>query len=172
MKEKIKQINSQHLQSTNILQLSLEESKKEIESLNRELDELHNYPISNTRVNHLAISRNKSASPLTIKEDDAPKTNFILGQSNAQSSDENNLKSSSEGKVKMRTIHQLLSETAQLPVTNEEFEQLVTQLRQIKIELGKAKLQLEHVNELLNESELNNERLNEQISLLKEEIRR
>ena len=35
-----------------------------------------------------------------------------------------------------------------------------------------AKFQLEHLNELLNESELNNVRLTEQINVLKEEIRR
>ncbi len=31
---------------------------------------------------------------------------------------------------------------------------------------------LEDINELLNESELNNERLNEQVNILKKEIRR
>jgi hypothetical protein len=42
----------------------------------------------------------------------------------------------------------------------------------LKNDLNKAKIQLEHLNELLNESELNNVRLTEQINVLKEEIRR
>jgi len=39
-------------------------------------------------------------------------------------------------------------------------------------EFNKIKLRLIHTTELLNESELNNERLNEQVSFLKDEIRR
>ncbi len=42
----------------------------------------------------------------------------------------------------------------------------------LKSDLFKSKKQLEHVSELLNETELNNVRLNEQIKLLKKEIRR
>ena len=45
-------------------------------------------------------------------------------------------------------------------------------MEQFKKELSKGRLQLEHLNELLNESELNNVRLSEQINVLKEEIRR
>lgn len=42
----------------------------------------------------------------------------------------------------------------------------------LRSDLTKSKVQLEHLNELLNESELNNARLSEQINLLKDEIRR
>ena len=49
---------------------------------------------------------------------------------------------------------------------------ILGQIEQLKNELNKAKTQLEHLNELLNESELNNSRLTEQINVLKEEIRR
>ena len=51
-------------------------------------------------------------------------------------------------------------------------QNLLAQMDQLKADLVKSKKQLEHLNDLLNESELNNVRLTEQINLLKEEIRR
>ena len=51
-------------------------------------------------------------------------------------------------------------------------KQVLNQMNQLKTDLTKSKVQLEHLSELLNESELNNNRLSEQINLLKEEIRR
>ena len=45
-------------------------------------------------------------------------------------------------------------------------------ITQLKSDLSKTRVQIEHLNELLNESELNNARLSDQINLLKEEIRR
>lgn len=45
-------------------------------------------------------------------------------------------------------------------------------ITQLKNDLSKTRVQIEHLNELLNESELNNARLSDQINLLKEEIRR
>ena len=48
----------------------------------------------------------------------------------------------------------------------------MNQIEQLKSDINKGRLQLEHLNELLNESELNNARLTDQINLLKEEIRR
>jgi hypothetical protein len=45
-------------------------------------------------------------------------------------------------------------------------------IKTLRDELNRTIKRLEHINELLNESELNNERLNEQVSILKEEIRR
>jgi hypothetical protein len=56
------------------------------------------------------------------------------------------------------------------PSTNNSFD--LKPNEQLKNDLNKAKFQLEHLNELLNESELNNVRLTEQINVLKEEIRR
>ena len=49
---------------------------------------------------------------------------------------------------------------------------LLAQIDKLKVDLSKARLQLEHLNELLNETELNNARLTDQINLLKDEIRR
>ncbi len=46
------------------------------------------------------------------------------------------------------------------------------QVNNLKEEISKLKMKLEHLTELLNESELNNLRLSEQINVLKEEIRR
>jgi hypothetical protein len=51
-------------------------------------------------------------------------------------------------------------------------ENVELERKRIEEELNKTKLHLLSTTELLNESELNNERLNEQVALLKDEIRR
>ena len=62
--------------------------------------------------------------------------------------------------------------------TNEEkprhvlFEDVELERQRIEEELNKTRLRLLNTTELLNESELNNVRLSEQVSLLKDEIRR
>jgi uncharacterized small protein (DUF1192 family) len=53
-----------------------------------------------------------------------------------------------------------------------ETQTLLSQIGQLKTDLIKSKKQLEHLNDLLNETELNNVRLSEQITVLKDEIRR
>ena len=75
----------------------------------------------------------------------------------------------------IKTFEQLLNESSSNPVspnTNQNSEEVLSQIDKLKTDLGKSRVQLEHLNELLNESELNNNRLSEQINLLKEEIRR
>jgi hypothetical protein len=52
------------------------------------------------------------------------------------------------------------------------FENIELERKRMEEEFNKIKLRLIHTTELLNESELNNERLNEQVSFLKDEIRR
>jgi hypothetical protein len=52
------------------------------------------------------------------------------------------------------------------------FENIELERKRMEEEFNKIKLRLIHTTELLNESELNNERLNEQVALLKDEIRR
>jgi hypothetical protein len=52
------------------------------------------------------------------------------------------------------------------------FEDVELERQRIEEELNKTKHRLLNTNELLNESELNNVRLSEQVSLLKDEIRR
>lgn len=49
---------------------------------------------------------------------------------------------------------------------------LLHQMELLKQDMNKGKLQLVHLNELLNESELSNSRLTEQINVFKDEIRR
>lgn len=79
----------------------------------------------------------------------------------------------------IKTFEQLLNETSptvsQLASPNSMFHTPLTgsvEVDKLKTDLNKSRVQLEHLNELLNESELNNNRLNDQINLLKEEIRR
>lgn len=75
------------------------------------------------------------------------------------------------------SLEELLSEPSK-PIANPnsqfsvDSKAYLSQIEQLKSELNKGRLQLEHLNELLNESELNNARLTDQINLLKEEIRR
>jgi hypothetical protein len=57
-------------------------------------------------------------------------------------------------------------------MSNTDSSLILGQIEQLKNDLTKSKRQLEHLNDLLNESELNNVRLTEQINVLKEEIRR
>ena len=72
-----------------------------------------------------------------------------------------------------KTFEQLLNEPLPTQLINSlDSKAILGQIEQLKNELHKAKTQLEHLNELLNESELNNARLTEQINVLKEEIRR
>jgi hypothetical protein len=52
------------------------------------------------------------------------------------------------------------------------FEDVELERQRTDEELNKTRCRLLHTNELLNESELNNVRLSEQVSLLKDEIRR
>lgn len=75
----------------------------------------------------------------------------------------------------IKTFEQLLNESSSnpaSPITDRNSDEVLSQIDKLKTDLGKSRLQLEHLNELLNESELNNNRLSEQINLLKEEIRR
>jgi hypothetical protein len=75
-----------------------------------------------------------------------------------------------------QTLEDLLSEPLPSNKNNEVYQNedklIVDQLEQMKSQLSKAKIQIEHLNELLNESELNSSRSCEQINLLKQEIRR
>lgn len=75
----------------------------------------------------------------------------------------------------IKTFEQLLNEELSAPnITPNHINNdlTLTQIEKLKVDLSKSRVQLEHLNELLNESELNNNRLSDQISLLKEEIRR
>lgn len=75
----------------------------------------------------------------------------------------------------IKTFEQLLNEELSSPSTPSNHinnDLALSQIEKLKVDLSKSRVQLEHLNELLNESELNNNRLSDQISLLKEEIRR
>ena len=71
----------------------------------------------------------------------------------------------------IKTFEQLLNEELSSP-NHINSDLALSQIEKLKVDLSKSRVQLEHLNELLNESELNNNRLSDQISLLKEEIRR
>jgi hypothetical protein len=70
------------------------------------------------------------------------------------------------------TFEKLLNEPASVLTSNTDSSVILKQIDKLKNDLIRSKKQLEHLNDLLNESELNNVRLTEQINVLKEEIRR
>lgn len=163
-KDKLKQLNIQNIQTISILQAQLEESKEEIDKLNKQFNELKNMDMTSNQI----IG---SSSPLNVS------ITSLSSQVNTLSpSIKSNDFSESNNKPTNKTFEQLLNEPAaptHIPSINPiDSKAILGQIEQFKNELNKAKLQLEHLNELLNESELNNARLTEQINVLKDEIRR
>ncbi len=192
--EKIRVISLKNNQAINLLQIQLEESKQEINTLNKQLNEATK---NASQVLRSSSSHSNLDFNSEFKSVESAKNNFILGskieQKNQQASDEReNLLSQSDAgsspkdaKKNSKTFEQLLNEPDDSHLTtsfsfssssndasSSTSKLLLSQIEQYKSDLNKSKLQLEHLSELLNETELNNVRLTEQINLLKEEIRR
>jgi hypothetical protein len=162
-----------------LLHSQIEESKQEIDRLNKQLYELKekNQELSTKTNSPLSASiSGKSDSAfnrLTSSKSIDLSSNFILRQvENIESSilsDENKSNKSVE-----ELLSESFSSSANLNVSTSiiDTKTLMEHMDSLKSDLNKGKLQLMHLNELLNESELNNSRLTEQIVVLKEEIRR
>jgi len=178
-------------QTINLLQSQLEEAKDDLNRLNKELNETKETSQQQGNVFSRSSSRfSPGLNETNFNHVENSKNNFILGistndQKIPHGDDIENLLSQStssspkDTRKNSKTLEQLLNEPSQtLSPTNafsfqsNDTKLLLNQIDQYKSDLNKSKLQLEHLNELLNESELNNARLTEQINLLKEEIRR
>lgn len=177
------------MQTISLLQAQLEESKQEIDKLSKQITELKNSSIEmqSTPPISAGVYMNGTSSPLSVSiqsmssstqsqsttRQSPSKTNDLL-----QHQQSNDRSSESTSSKLTKSFEQLLNEPAQATTTSNTFvnpldsKAILNQIEQLKNELNKAKLQLEHLNELLNESELNNARLTQQINVLKEEIRR
>jgi len=157
-KDKFKQLNIQSAKSIDFLQSQLEEARDQVENLNKQLnDEIksRSLPLGNT------FSSNQEKG--LIEE----RTRNEINSSNNSNSN-NTLFIEDLLSNESTTTHKFTNQTSLQKI----FESDISDYEEVKSNLSKSKLQLSHLNEILNESELNNVRLNEQISLLKEEIRR
>lgn len=184
-KEKLRQLNSQNSQAISELQNQILESKQEIDRLNRLINEFkekaNNSLQANEKNSPLDVSNTSSSSQkdsllarLTPQKSIDLTNNFILRQVENidRSLDENKQNSAN------KTLEELLNESPVVPSKSPsnsitpDSKTLLQQMEHLKTDMNKGKLQLVHLNELLNESELNNSRLSEQINVLKDEIRR
>jgi chromosome segregation ATPase len=169
-KDKLKQLNIQNMQAISMLQQQLEESKEDIDKLNKKFNELKMNPSESN------ISINLSASSLSSNQISPmhrqSSSNSITTNETVVTNNNNNNNNNDSIKTSSKSFEQLLNEPSDPIVNLNETKIILNQIETLKNELNKAKLQLEHLNELLNESELNNVRLTEQINVLKEEIRR
>lgn len=174
-KEKLKALKSQNSQSISLFQNQIIESKQEISSLHIQIKDLKEKKIEleiNAKNLPLDINvSNKESSPqlrrINSQNSIDLTNNFILRQvENIDQSFENKSYSN-------KSVEELLNESPVYPNnTMSDSKDLLHQMEILKQDMKKGKLQLIHLNELLNESELNNSRLTEQINVLKDEIRR
>ena len=178
-KEKIKQLTAQNCTAIDSLHIQLQESKEEIDKLSKQLNESkssrqeHGILTVQTQVTSSLNNSNNVTPNINLQ---SPKADDSFGRLLRRVSSERPDDSSSStdpAKSSMnKTLEELLSETSFSESLSIDTRQLVSQIEAHKNELNKGRMQLKHLNELLNESELNNQRLTEQISFLKEEIRR
>ena len=188
--EKLRAMSLKNNQTINLLQSQLEEAKEELNKLNNQLNETKYASQQNNLISRSTSHFNSDVNESSSNHVENSKNNFILGTKshehrNQQGDERESLLNQSGGsspkdtRKNSKTLEQLLNEPSQLlsptnafSFSSNDSKLLLNQIDQYKTDLNKSKLQLEHLNELLNESELNNARLTEQINLLKEEIRR
>jgi hypothetical protein len=161
-KEKFKQMNSQSAKSIDLLQSQLEEARDQLDKLNKQLNE----EMKNRSLSPSISSPSNQLGKGLMEERTLNETNSSHSNSNNTLFIEDLLSNESKSaKFTNQTSLQQIFDSDMNSVSVSDYEE-------VKSNLNKSKLQLTHLNEILNESELNNARLNEQISLLKEEIRR
>ena len=173
-------MNFQNSQSILLLHSQIDESKQEIERLNKQLLELLD---KNNELNYQLSSLSSNVSTVSSHKEDSHTSkpieftnNFILRQAEVEYVERD--KFTEESRLTNKTLEELLNElpknTQSLTInpSNDAVVSLLQQMEFLRNDLHKGKLQLIHLNELLNESELSNSRLTDQINLLKEEIRR
>jgi hypothetical protein len=173
--EKLRTLSVQSSKSINLLQVELAEFKQEVVRLKRELAETQQLLANQTAQKLIETNLDVKA----IKEQVDNRNNFILGPASTTSTFDDLLlqkvNSPPNTTKTTKTLEELLNEPNLFyssTSNSDDTKLLLNQIEQQKSDLNKSKRQLEHLSELLNESELNNSRLSDQINLLKEEIRR
>ncbi|CAF0743899.1 unnamed protein product [Rotaria sordida] len=172
-KEQIAAIETDHERSISILQNQLQASKQEIEQLKNRIELLRQTTnVDNEKESTQMVFNND------ITKDDIPWTYSERQQGEGSESASVDYQPAD---VAVKTLENVLfgnTNTNQLSSSNLDkprhilFEDVELERQRIEEELNKTKYRLHNTNELLNESELNNVRLSEQVSLLKDEIRR
>ncbi|CAF4693066.1 unnamed protein product [Rotaria sp. Silwood1] len=171
-KEQIAAIETDHERSISILQNQLQASKQEIEQFKNRIELLRQTNVDNDKESSQIILNND------INKDEIPWTFSERQQGEGSESASIDYQPPD---VAVKTLENVLfgnTQTPQSPSSNLEkprhilFEDVELERQRIEEELNKAKYRLLNTTELLNESELNNVRLSEQVSLLKDEIRR
>ncbi|CAF4993163.1 unnamed protein product [Rotaria sp. Silwood1] len=171
-KEQIAAIETDHERSISILQNQLQASKQEIEQFKNRIELLRQTNVDNDKESSQIILNND------INKDEISWTFSERQQGEGSESASIDYQPPD---VAVKTLENVLfgnTQTPQSPSSNLEkprhilFEDVELERQRIEEELNKAKYRLLNTTELLNESELNNVRLSEQVSLLKDEIRR
>ena len=176
-----------------ILQNQLQTSKQEIEQLRTRIESLRQNHMDNNEKesSHMSISHEPSREdlPWTYAERqegevclprmiERRRTRLYLFVFQGSESASVDYQSTD---VAVKTLENVLygsTNSTRLPTANMEkprhvlFEDVELERQRLEEELNKTKVRLLNTTELLNESELNNIRLIEQVSLLKDEIRR
>ncbi|CAF2584283.1 unnamed protein product [Rotaria sp. Silwood2] len=171
-KEQITAIKIDHERSISILQNQLQASKQEIEQLKNRMELLRQTNVDNEKESSQVVFNND------INKEDIPWTYSERQQGEGSESASVDFQPAD---VAVKTLENVLfgnTNTIQSSSSNVEkprhilFEDVELERQRIEEELNKTKYRLLNTTELLNESELNNVRLSEQVSLLKDEIRR
>ncbi|CAF3589009.1 unnamed protein product [Adineta steineri] len=177
-KEQIALMESDHEQSISFVKNQLETSRQEIEELKLRINLLEQTNIDNEK-----LTSNSETLHTGINHES--ERDSILAWSDSE-------RQQTEGSVMTNIDHQLqvvpvnISDsdnliedhnTTSLSSINNKLHPIATEnieleRQRLEDELNRLKLRLFETTELLNESELNNTRLNEQVTLLKDEIRR
>ncbi|CAF0908200.1 unnamed protein product, partial [Didymodactylos carnosus] len=194
-KEQIASIQSDHERALGLVQSQLNSSRSEIEVLKSRLD----YTTSRLDNNINEINSHSSVETITIgsNNDIRDDTNWFVHNTERQQGEGidkellQTTNSENSSTIAAKTLENVLfgngdsanitngssSTVTALSSTSEKpkhilFEDVEMELQHINQEYEKCRLRLINITELLNDSELNNVRLEEQVNLLKDEIRR
>ncbi|CAF3949860.1 unnamed protein product, partial [Rotaria sp. Silwood2] len=186
-KEQIATMESDHEGSISILQNELETSRQEMEQLKIRIDLLRQTNIDNEKLtsnpesSHIGINNHcNRADTLACntserqREEEFESTNINDQSSNIAMKTSDNVLHGASSTIENNTTTYNTNSLSPLNDKSRDniFEYIQLERQRSEDELNKTKLLLLDITELLNESELNNTRLNEQIKLLKDEIRR
>jgi GRIP and coiled-coil domain-containing protein 2 len=154
-KDHLKEFKSEQYKTIDLLQMELDETRREVKTL-KEKD------INREKIQKYEAQISQSSNE-TVK----------LQQQQQQQQMLQLVSKPSETSKLINTFEELLdSKPLQQEVVEQSSSASVIEINNLKEEISKLKIKLDHLTELLNESELNNLRLHEQINVLKEEIRR
>ncbi|CAF4525143.1 unnamed protein product, partial [Rotaria sp. Silwood1] len=186
-KEQIATMESDHERSISALQNELETSRQKLEQLQIRIELLrqanidNEKPTSNPESLHIGISNHCNrddilacSTPEYQQGEESESTNINYQSSNIDMKPSDNVLHDASSTIENNTTTNNINTLSPLNDKSRDniFEYIQLERQRSEDELNKTKLLLLDTTELLNESELNNTRLNEQIKLLKDEIRR